>query len=53
MRLSVKMILLFSVIMTAAILLLSTYTIETSVDGAAKYTIARFSNMSASISVDI
>ena len=53
MRLSAKMILLFSAIMAFATVMLSTYTVESSVDGAAKFTEARFSNMSASISLDI
>lgn len=53
MRLSAKMILLFSAIMAFATVMLSMYTVESSVDGAAEFTEARFSNMSASISLDI
>ena len=53
MRLSAKMILLFSAIMAFATVMLSMYTVESSVDGAAEFTKARFSNMSASISLDI
>ena len=53
MRLSVKMILLFSVIMAISIFFLSSYSIQSSVDGAAKYTASRFANMSTSISLDI
>lgn len=53
MRLSAKMILLFSAIMAFATVMLSMYTVESSVNGAAEFTEARFSNMSASISLDI
>lgn len=53
MRLSAKMILLFSAIMAFATVMLSMYAVESSVDGAAEFTKARFSNMSASISLDI
>lgn len=53
MKLNLKMTLLFSVIMTAATLLFSSYTVQTSVDGAQIYTKARFTNMSTSIARDL
>lgn len=53
MRLRTKMILLFSVVMAAATGIFSSYTVRLSVDGASIFTSARFSNMSASISLDI
>lgn len=53
MKLSLKMTLLFSVIMAAAILMLSAYTTQISLDGARRYTQSRFTNMSATISRDL
>lgn len=53
MKLSLKMTLLFSLIMAAAILLFSSYTVQTSIDSAKVYTQARFANMSASIARDL
>lgn len=53
MKLNLKMTLLFSVIMTAATLLFSSYTVQTSVDGAQVHTKARFANMSTSIARDL
>lgn len=49
MKLSLKMILLFSVIIAAGLLILSSYAVQLSVSGANDYTEARFSNMSESI----
>ena len=53
MKLNVKMTLLFSVIMAVATLLFSSYTVQTSVDGAQVHTKARFANMSTSIARDL
>ena len=53
MKLSLKMTLLFSVIMASAILILSAYTTQISLDGARRYTQSRFTNMSATISRDL
>ena len=53
MRLSTKMILLFSIVMAAATAVFSSYTVQSSMNGATMFTSARFSNMSASISLDI
>ena len=44
---------LFSVIMASAILILSAYTTQISLDGARRYTQSRFTNMSATISRDL
>lgn len=49
MKLSLKMILLFSVIIAAGLMILSSYAVQLSVSGANDYTEARFSNMSESI----
>ena len=53
MKLSMKMTLLFSVIMATAILLLSAYTTQISLEGARSYTQSRFMNMSATIARDL
>lgn len=53
MRLSVKMILLYSVIIAVAIGAFSSYAVQTSVDGASNFSATRFSNMSTGISLDI
>lgn len=53
MKLSMKMTLLFSVIMATAILLLSAYTTQISLEGAKSYTQSRFMNMSATIARDL
>lgn len=53
MRLSTKMILLYSVVIAAALGTFLSYTIQSTMEGANKFTAARFANMSASISLDI
>ena len=53
MRLSTKMILLFSIVMAVATALFSSFTVQSSLDGATKFTATRFSNMSTSIQLDI
>ena len=53
MRLSTKMILLYSVVIAAALGTFFSYTIQSTMEGANKFTAARFANMSASISLDI
>lgn len=53
MRLSTKMILLFSIVMAAATAVFSSYAVQSSLEGATMFTSARFTNMSASISLDI
>ena len=53
MRLSTKMILLYSVVIAAALSIFLSYTIQSTMEGANKFTAARFANMSASISLDI
>lgn len=53
MRLSTKMILLYSVVIAAALGIFLSFTIQTTVDAANKFTSARFSNMSTSVSLDI
>lgn len=53
MRLTTKMILLFSIIMAAAAAVLSSFTVQSSLEGATLFTKARFENMSTSISLDI
>lgn len=53
MRLSVKMILLFSIVMAAATTLFSSLAVQSSLEGATEFNSARFSNMSTSISLDI
>lgn len=50
MKLSIKMMLLFSVMMLLALLILSSYAANFSIQGANAFTQARFSNMSSSIS---
>lgn len=50
MKLSVKMILLFSAMMLLALLILSSYAANTAVEGANAFTEARFHNMSSTIS---
>ena len=53
MRLSTKMILLYSVVIAAALSIFLSYTIQSTMEGANMFTAARFANMSASISLDI
>lgn len=53
MRLTTKMILLFSIIMAVATAALASFTVQFSLDGASLFTKARFENMSTSISLDI
>ncbi|MDO5422224.1 MAG: histidine kinase [Eubacteriales bacterium] len=53
MKLSVKMTILFSVVMVIAILRFSSYTIDTTINGSNIHTEARFENMSASIARDL
>lgn len=53
MRLSTKMILLYSVVIAAAMGIFLSYTLHSTMDAADKFTAARFSNMSTSISLDI
>ena len=50
MKLSIKMMLLFSAMMLLALLVLSSYAANTSVQGANAFTQARFRNMSSTIS---
>lgn len=53
MKLSIKMMLLFSAMMLLALLVLSSYAANTSVQGANAFTQARFRNMSSTISWNI
>ncbi len=53
MKLSIKMMLLFSVMMLLALMILSSYAANISVEGANAFTDARFHNMSTSISWNI
>ena len=53
MKLSVKMILLFSVMMLVGLLIFSSYAARVTVQGASAFTEARFRNMSASIERDL
>ena len=53
MKLSIKMMLLFSTMMLLALLVLSSYAANTSVQGANAFTQARFRNMSSTISWNI
>lgn len=52
-KLSFKMILVFSAMMLAALLILSSFASQSAVDGANKFTAMRFQNMSMSIVRDI
>lgn len=53
MRLSTKMILLYSVVIAAALGIFLSYTIQSTMEEANKFTAARFADMSAGISLDI
>ena len=53
MKLSIKMTLVFSVMMLAALLILSSHATQSSIEGANKFTAMRFQNMSTSIVRDI
>lgn len=53
MKLSMKMVLIFSIIMLVALLILSFYAVQISVKGANAFTEARFHNMSTSIQRDL
>ena len=53
MRLSVKMVLIFSAMMLVALIILSSYATGVSLEGASAFTEARFHNMSVSIARDL
>lgn len=53
MKLSVKMVLLFSVVVLIALMILSSIALQSSVQGANAFTAARFHNMSTSIQRDL
>ena len=53
MRLSAKMVLIFSTMMLVALLILSSYAAESAIDGANAFTEARFHNMAVSITRDL
>ena len=53
MRLSVKIVLIFSAMMLVALLIFSSYAIDSAVKGANAFTEARFHNMAVSISRDL
>ena len=53
MRLSAKMVLIFSAMMLVALIILSSYATGISIDGANAFTKARFHNMAASMARDL
>ena len=53
MRLSVKMVLIFSAMMLVALIILSSYATGISLEGASAFTEARFHNMAVSIARDL
>ena len=53
MRLSTKMILLYSVVIAAALGIFLSYTIQSTMEGANMFTAARFADMSAAIALPI
>ena len=53
MRLSVKIVLIFSAMMILAMLLLSSYAMDITREGSKEYTVARFHNMAENISREL